>query len=134
MPLTHDLRHFKLSEFRHPELVNETAALILDEIRDQYGEPLTLTDDARTPDEKPTGYSPTSLHYKGQAFDLRTRDLTDAQMFKLVGAVYNVALWLCRGAKSGVELEVVSSSTDHHVHVGFFLGDGRSNRLEIRAE
>ena len=132
--LTHDLRYFRLSEFRHPELVNETAAELLDEIRHQYGYPLILTDDARTPDEKPPGYSPTSLHYKGQAFDLRARDLSPEFWWKLVVAVVSVAMWVARGAKSGVELELVKSSTDQHVHIGFFLGDGRANRIIIKAE
>ena len=132
--LNHDLRYFKLSEFKHPELVNETAAEMLDEIRSQYGRPLVLTDDARLPTDKPPGYSPTSLHYKGQAFDLRSRDMSAEALWKLVTAVFNVAAWVARGAKEGVELEIVSSSTDHHVHIGFFLGDGRKNRLLIRAE
>jgi len=134
MPLTRDLCYFKLKEFKHPELVNETAAELLDEIRAQYGRPLVLTDDARLPGDQPPGFSPTSLHYKGQAFDLRSRDLTREEMWLLVRAVLSVAEWVARGAKSGVELEIVSSSTDKHVHIGFFLGDGRKNRIVVRAE
>lgn len=136
MPLTHDLRHFKLSEFKHPELVDETAALLLDEIREQYGQPLVLTDDARTPDEKPEGYSPTSLHYKGQAFDIRSRDMSKEDMWRLVRAVVSVADWVAgrKATTRGVELEIVSSATDKHVHIGFFLGDGRLNRLFVKSE
>ena len=132
--LTKDLRHFRLSEFKHPELVNETAAAYLDEVRDQFGKPLTLTDDARLPGEMPPGASATSLHFKGQAFDLRSKDLSAEDLWSLVTAVQNVALWVCGRQQRGVELEIVSSATDHHVHIGFFLGDGRSNRLIVRAE
>lgn len=126
--LNHDLQYFKLSEFRHPDLINERAALLLNDIRAVYGEPLTVTDDARTPDEQPPGFATDSLHYKGQAFDLRTRDLTREQLWRLVRSVYTVSV-----GQGGVELELVSSSTDHHLHVGFFF-DGRADRLIVRAE
>lgn len=131
--LNHDLKWFKLTEFKHPELVNEQAAFLLDEIREQYGRPLVLTDDARLPGVVPEGGSLTSLHFKGQAFDLRSRDMSDEDMWKLVTSVFNVATWVARGQKEGVELEIVSSPTDHHIHLGFFLGAAR-NRLLIRAE
>jgi len=134
MPLTHDLRHFKLNEFKHPELVNETAALMLDEVRDQFGFPLHLTDDARLPGDRPEGSVADSLHFKGQAFDLRTYNFNGEQLFKLVSAMMNVALWIARGQKSGVEIEIVSSATDHHIHIGFFLGARSYNTLSIRTE
>lgn len=134
MPLTADLRHFKLSEFKHPELVNADAANFLDEIRDQFGFPLTITDDARLPGEVPPGGSTTSLHFKGQAFDLRTRGFTEEMMFKLASSVINVALWVARGQKSGVEFEIDNSPDEPHVHIGFFLGDGRQNRLFVVTE
>lgn len=134
MPLTADLRHFARSEFKHPELVNQTAAELLDEIRDQFGSPLVLTDDARLPGDVPPGGSTTSLHFKGQAFDVRTRGFTEEQMFKLTAAVVNVALWVARGQKSGIEFEIDTSTDEPHVHIGFFLGDGRQNRLFVVTE
>lgn len=133
--LDHDLRHFKVSEFSHPERVNLTAAEMLDELRDQFGEPLHITDAARVPGEPlPPGAAGNSLHYVGQAFDLRTKDFTAEQMFRLLSAAINVSLWIARGQKSGVEIEVVSSSTDHHLHIGFFLGARSFNTLIVRAE
>lgn len=134
--LTHDLRHFKLSEFKHPELVNETAAELLDEIRHQFNRPLKITDDARLSSDLPIGTSGPgkSLHYVGQAFDLHIADFTEEELWLLDDAVHNVANWVCRGTKAGVEWEVVWSSTDKHAHIGFFLGDGRKNRFFVRAE
>src|SRR5882724_2889912 len=110
--LSHDLRHFTLSEFKHPELVNQTAAELLDEVREQFNRPLRITDDARLATDLPTGTSGPgkSLHYVGQAFDLHIADFDEETMWMFVAAVYNVATWVCRGQKAGVELEVVWSS------------------------
>lgn len=132
--LLNDLKFFKLTEFRHPELVNPIAAEMLDEIRKQANFPLVLTDDARLPTDKPTGYAKDSLHYKGQAFDIRINNLSAVQLFDLIMAVINVSMWVARGSKAGVEMELVSSKSDKHLHVGFFLGDGRANRLIVSAE
>lgn len=132
--ITHDLRYFKLSEFKHPELVDPVAASMLDEIRHQYGKELTLTDDARLPGDRPVGSVADSLHYKGQAFDIRTKDKNAVDLFSLLDAVYNVSKWIARGTKSGVEVELVSSTTDHHLHVGFWLGERSYNTLTVRAE
>src|SRR5438093_548441 len=107
---------------------------MLDEIRDQAGFALVVTDDARLPSDAPTGSVKDSLHYRGQAFDLRTRNLTAEQLFQLVNAAVNVTLWIARGAKSGVEIEIVSSGSDHHLHVGFFLGARSFNTLIVRTE
>lgn len=129
-------RHFKTDKFNHIDLVNQTALDLLDEIREQFGFSLTVTDDARLPTDLPEGTSGPgkSLHYLGQAFDLRIRDFTEDQMWNLVVAIINVATWVCRGQKAGVELELVWSKTDKHAHVGFFLGDGRRNRFLVRSE
>jgi len=135
MAIEHDLRHFKRSEFKHSDQVNWVAAGLLDELREQVGFPLVVTDDARLPGEEPPGSAGNaSLHHFGQAFDLRTKDLTAEQMFKLINSACLVALWVARGQKSGVEIEVVSSATDHHFHIGFFLGARSFNTLIIRAE
>lgn len=129
-------KYFKKDKFNHIDLVNQTALDLLDEIRDAFGKPLTVTDDARLPTELPEGTSGPgkSLHYVGQAFDLRINYFTEEEMWQFVNAVMNVANWVCRGAKAGVELEVVWSKTDKHAHIGFFLGDGRKNRFLVRAE
>lgn len=131
---TSDTKWFKLTELSQPRLVNQTAFDLLSEIREQANQPLVITDDGRLPSDHPTGSVENSLHYKGQAFDLRTKDKTAEEMYRLVRAVLNVADWVCRGTKSGVEIELVSSKTDHHLHVGFWLGARSFNTLIVRAE
>lgn len=129
-------RHFKTDKFNHVDLINQTALDLLDEIREQFGRSLIVTDDARLPTELPEGTSgpEKSLHYKGQAFDLRIRDFSEEDLWSFVATVINVATWVCRGAKAGVELEIVWSKTDKHAHIAFFLGDGRKNRFLVRSE
>ena len=64
MALTADTRYFALAEFRHPELMDEAFVAWLNKVRAEYGFPLTLTSDARTPEENAaaSGSSPTSRH------------------------------------------------------------------------
>lgn len=128
------LRHFKSKEFEYPDLCNPVALQLLDEVREQYGKPLIVTDDARIAGDIPTGGSLTSLHYKGQAFDIRVKDINSEDLWRLNVAVINVATWVARGNKAGVEFEIVWGEKDHHIHLGFFLGDGRKNRLIIKTE
>lgn len=128
MPLTANLRYFRLDEFRHPELLEAEAAHFLDDVRAAYGQPLVLTSDARTPEENAaaSGSSPTSWHLQGRAFDLKW--ITNpAALWRFVKAVYQVA-----GAR-GVELELVNSATDKHIHVALLPVQGGS-RLLIRAD
>jgi hypothetical protein len=123
------LRHFALSEFRHPELVDDAAAVFLDDVRDLYGGPLIVTSDARTPEENTAapGHSPTSLHLVGRAFDLRW--LADPEaLWRFVDAVYVTA-----GERS-VELELVHGPRDQHLHVGLYPNGAHRSRLLIRAD
>lgn len=131
------LRWFVESEFEHPELLNHDALMLLDEVRDQFGRPLIITDSARLPTAAPTGSSKTSYHYKGQAFDLRIKHFTAQELWRLVEAVMTVARWVARrrAGLSGVELEIVWSSTDKHCHIAFKLGsDGGTDEFLVRAE
>ena|SRR2546428_8940052 len=125
---------FASTEFKHPDLVNQIAYDLLVDIRRQFGKPLIITDDARLPLEMPTGAAATSLHFKGQAFDLHIKDFTSRELYQLSNSVQNVANMVCRGVKSGVEVEWVYSSTDKHLHIGFFLGARSFNTFEVRAE
>lgn len=128
MPITSTLRHFQLSEMRHPELVENAAAVWLDDIREYYDAPLTITSDARTAEENAaaSGSSPTSLHLLGRAFDLRYPD-TPEHVWELVAAVLVVS------GHRPVELELVHSATDQHVHLGLLAAD-RQSKLIIRAD
>lgn len=127
------LRWFQPAEFRHYGLVDDWSAHRLDEIRDFYGEPLELTDDARTMGEQPPGSAgAASLHRLGQAFDLRTKDKTPQQLFRLEAAILRVAQHL-PPVLGGIELEWVASPSDHHVHIGFFK-DGRASRFILTTD
>lgn len=121
------LRWFKWEEFRHPNLCNYQFLLFLDQVRQLYGKPLVLTDDARTPDERPSGYSPTSLHYKGRAADLRY-PATAADVFLLVTAAIRVA----NGRP--LEIELVKGSGDRHVHLGLFDDSTHASTLVVAAD
>lgn len=128
MPITSTLKWFKLSEFRHPELVQNDAATWLDDIRESCGFPLVLTSDARTPEENAaaSGSSPTSLHLTGRAFDLRYPKSAE-DVWRFVDAVY-----LCSGERP-VELELVNSAQDKHLHIAL-LASGKTSRLIVRAD
>lgn len=128
MPITSTLRHFALTEFSHPTLVDNAAATWLDDIRELCGFPLTITSDARTHEENAaaSGSSPTSLHLQGRAFDLRY-PATAEQVWKLVDAVY-----LASGERP-VELELVHSANDKHVHIAL-LAPGKVSHLIVRAD
>lgn len=123
------LRHFALTEFRHAELIDNAAAVFLDDVRELFGLPLTLTSDARTPEENAaaSGSSPTSLHLLGRAFDLQW--IADpGHLWRFVEAVYLAA------GERAVELELVNGSTDRHIHVGLYPDDGHVSRLLVRAD
>jgi hypothetical protein len=123
------LRHFAPTEFRHPELVDDSAAIWLDDIRQHFGAPLTLTSDARIPEENAvaSGSSSTSLHLLGRAFDLRWLDDPDA-LWRFVDAVMLVS-----GTRP-VELELVNSAQDRHIHLGLYPNGSHHSRLLIRAD
>jgi hypothetical protein len=128
MPITSPLRHFALSEFRHPELVTNESAVWLDDIRESYGFPLVITSDARTVAENAaaSGSSPTSLHLQGRAFDLRYPASAEL-VWRFVDAVF-----LASGLRP-VELELVNSAQDTHIHIAL-LPDGTPSRLIVRAD
>jgi len=133
MPVPSTLNWFHPSEFNHPELVSTRAVELLDSIRGIYGLPITVTDDARIiGQELPPGASGKSLHFLGQAFDIRIRDWSWEELWHFVYVVQMVASKL-PAHEAGVELEIVWSSTDKHAHVGFFF-DERPSRLIIKAE
>jgi peptidase M15-like protein len=125
MSVPTNLRFFRVTEFSHPDLVNERAVRYLDAIRGLYGAPLVITSDARTVAENAaaSGSSPTSWHLTGRAFDIRMPTTPEA-LWRLVYAVV-----LAMG-RDPVELELVQGPTDHHVHLGF-PDDGRPSTLEL---
>jgi hypothetical protein len=128
VPVTSPLRWFAPSEFRHPELVQDVAAVWLDDIREYADFPLVLTSDARTAEENAaaSGSSPTSLHLLGRAFDLQY-PATAEHVWRLVEAVFVIS-----GSRP-VELELVHSATDQHVHLGLLVEE-RESRLIVRAD
>lgn len=128
MPITSTLHHFSFSEFKHPELIDDRCAVWLDDIREAAGFPFVITSDARTQAENDaaSGSSPTSLHLQGRAFDLRYPKSAE-EVWRLVDAVF-----LASGDRP-VELELVHSAQDQHIHLAL-LPAGKTSRLIVRAD
>lgn len=128
MALTTDTKYFKLAEFRHPELMSEEFVTWLNKVRAEYGFPLHLTSDARTPEEnlRTSGSSPTSRHLVGQAIDVEFPP-TANHVWLLVQAVMRVA------DAHPIELELVHGATDAHVHLAW-LPPGRASALIVAAD
>jgi uncharacterized protein YcbK (DUF882 family) len=124
------LRHFAPAEFHHGELMSIAYLRWLDEVRDRYAFPIQLTNDGRTQEENNAllrkGASPNSRHLVGEAVDI-TFPPTAYHLWRLVEAVFQVP------APRPIELELVNSSIDQHVHVAW-MGPGRSNKLLVKAD
>ena len=123
------LRWFQESEFKHPELMDSQFLVFLDDVRQAYGYPLTVTSDGRTPEENAAApnSSPTSLHLIGRAVDVRFPP-TAQHLWDLVRAVQVVA------GERATELELVSPA-DSHVHIGVWPdGSGRSSVLILQQD
>lgn len=128
------LAHFAVTEFKHPDLVDYSAATFLDQLRDAYGGPLVLTSDARTPAENAaaSGSSATSLHLLGRAFDLRWPG-NEEQAWKFLAAFMRALGWTPPATERAVELELVNSAKDKHVHFGLYP-TARPSRLIVAAD
>jgi len=128
MPLLVDTRFFKLSEFRHPELMNADFVTWLNAIREEYGFPIVLTSDGRTPEENAaaSGSSPTSRHLVGEAIDMEFPP-TANHTWLLVQAVLQTP------TMRPIELELVHSAADAHVHIAW-LPLGRASSLIVSAD
>lgn len=127
MPLTRDLPNFKLSEFQHPELVEERAAAFLQAVRSLYGAPLYVTSDARTEEENAAipDAAPSSLHLAGQAFDLASLPDVHAQA-RFAAACFYVA------ALHNVTFELgIYAGPNAHIHLGV-RWDNTPTRLYVK--
>jgi len=124
------LRFFKLSEFKHPELMDYSFCVFLDHVRYEYGFPLVLTNDARTQAEndalKAHGSADHSRHLVGQAVDM-VYPQDSQHVWALVTAIF-----ACAGERP-IELELVNSTVDKHVHVAF-LEPGKASKLLVKAD
>jgi len=122
------LKFFKPTEWRHADLVSYAFAVYLDDVRREYGYPIVLTSDARTAAENAaaSGHSPTSRHLYGEAVDTRFPP-TSQHLWKLVHAVFKVA------GDRAIELELVNSTVDQHVHIAF-LPLGQTSKLLVKAD
>lgn len=86
----------------------------LDRVREESGVPMVITDDARPVGMMPEGASKTSLHFRGRAVDIRSRDWSATEKWDLARAIFTLA----DDAPGQVEFELVHSPTDAHWHVG----------------
>ena len=109
-----DLRHFRAEEFQYPDLMDVAFLRWLDRVRERAGVPMVVTDDARPAGVMPEGASKTSLHFRGRAVDLRSRDWTATQKWSVASAI----VFLAADAPGKVEFEQVYSPTDRHWHLG----------------
>lgn len=114
MSFPSDLKHFKRSEFAYPDLMDTSFLRWLDRVRELCGVRFMVTNDARPGGDMPTGASSKSLHKRGRAVDLRSRDWTATQKWKVSAAIH----WLADEAPGKVEFEQVYSGTDQHWHLG----------------
>lgn len=127
--ITEDLQWFKLRDWKHADIVNTRAAYWLNEVRISFGAEIVVTGDGRPAGEKPSGGVDDSLHYIGQAFDLRSRAWNQRQRWAFLRAVMDVDDRMPL-AERGIQLELVQGPTDQHFHLGFYL-DGRPSELAL---
>ena len=123
-----DLRHFQANEFRYPDLMDIAFLRWLDRIRERAGIQMVITNDARPGGEMPNGAAAKSLHKRGRAVDLRSRDWTVAQKWQVASAIF----FLAADAPGKVEWELVHSKTDQHWHLG--VDDRAAHHELIEAE
>lgn len=123
---------FKTDKFKHIERVDQECLNRLDLIREEFELPIVITDDAREEDENPSGGAgDQSLHRKGRAFDLRVRDYTPQQYFALL----TVIILLAQYYDWNIQLELVSSAVDKHLHIGWYEdGETKPSTLTVRAD
>lgn len=120
------IMHFKPSEFRHPEHIDPLFLNYLDEVRARVDIPFILTSDGRDPAHNArVGGHPRSLHLFDEATGLRFRAVdfvfpgqTTGRPFRQFRIIAEAALGLGRGRNQAVQLELVHSSKDKHVHLG----------------
>lgn len=128
MALTSDTRFFKLREFKHPELMSADFVAWLNKVREEYGFPMVLTSDGRTPAENAAlldkGASPSSRHLVGEAVDIAYPP-TANHAWLLVQAVMSAP------TTRSVELELVPA--DGHVHIAW-LQLGRAPALIVATD
>ena len=128
MALVSDTTYFKLKEFRHPELMSIPFVMWLNSVRKEFGFPIKITSDGRTAAENAaaSGSSPTSRHLLGEAVDIEFPP-TANHLWLLVQAVMT-----CQATRP-IELELVHSPADSHVHLAW-LAPGRASALIVAAD
>jgi Peptidase M15 len=109
-----DLRHFTAKEFKFPDAMDVSFLRWLDRVREEAGVPMVITDDFRPANVMPEGASTTSLHFRGRAVDVRSRDWNDIQKWDIAAAIFALA----EEAPGKVEFELVHGPTDQHWHIG----------------
>lgn len=108
-------RYFAPSEFKHPERMNPAFVLWLDNVRARARVAMVITDDARDPGELPSGASKTSLHFRGCAVDVRSRNWSAYDKWRVVEAI----VFYADSAPGKIELELVyDQDGDKHWHIG----------------
>lgn len=133
MPITSDLKFFARHEFQRPDLVDDTCARALDQVRFYYGAPLEITSDARSVEEEaalPNSATPpeSSLHVQGRAFDLRWTFDDPGALYAVCGAIYKACALF--GLQAEIEPRSPRSGQAPHLHIGWYPV-GRPGKFEL---
>lgn len=100
-----EIKHFKPSEFKHPELMSFEFVKLIDEVRTKFGRPLKINSDYRTKEEnKKAGGKPTSAHLKGVAID--TSCINDRDRFDLIVAIIECGITRIGMAKTFIHFDM----------------------------
>ena len=120
---------YRWNDLKHPEGMSFSFMQYLDDVRADFGYPMRLTSDFRTPEHNATlpGHSPRSRHLVGEAVDVAWPP-TANHVWMLVEAVIAQ-----KRAGIPVELELVHSDRDRHIHIAF-LEPGQSSRIIVAAD
>ena len=119
------MKHFQPREFKRLDLMDASFLRFLDAVRERANIAFRLTSDARTDGENErVGGSSTSLHLYGRAVDFVPASWDRETLWRVVKAVMD------ESANHSVELELVQSPRDHHIHLGLFV-DKRLSRLVL---
>ena len=125
-----DLVYFSRGEVQFPDQMDVPFLRWLDRVRGQASVPFVITDDASPTGQMPEGASHTSLHQRGRAVDIRSRDWMASQYWQVVAAVF----FLADAAPGKIELELVHIPTDQHLHLGVDDNPTAHNKLILSLE
>jgi hypothetical protein len=126
------LKHFKASEFRHPNMMDSQFLLFLDAVREQAGLPFILTSDGRSYDHNlRVGGASRSLHLFTAGRGARAVDFGTSwgrRPWVEFAAITEAVIEVSKAIDQHYQLELVWSAKDKHIHLGL-LREGPSQLI-----